>query len=67
MIFKGKQIKKAWTDLLEHKDEFIAMSENGWTNNVLGLEWFIRYVSHIIHEVNTYSCTEHLSLKLEER
>lgn len=48
MIFKGKQIKKAWTDLLEHKDEFIAMSETGWTNNVLGLEWFIRYVPHCL-------------------
>ena len=44
IIFKGKRHMKAWYNALEDPDAFIALSENGWTNNVLGLEWFIRYV-----------------------
>lgn len=44
IIFKGKRQMKAWYEVLEDEAAWIAMSENGWTNNVLGLEWFIRYV-----------------------
>ena len=44
IIFKGKRHMKAWYNALEDPDAFIALSENGWTNNVLELEWFIRYV-----------------------
>ena len=42
-IFKGKRQMKAWFDVLEDKGAWIALSETGWTNNFLGLEWFIRY------------------------
>ena len=43
-IFKGKRQMKAWFDVLNEDGAHIALSENGWTNNVLGLEWFIRYL-----------------------
>ena len=38
VIFKGKQIQKAWKDAL-HTDIEITMSENGWTDNSIGLAW----------------------------
>lgn len=38
VIFKGKRQMKSWYDAVEDKDAWIAVSENGWTNNVLGLE-----------------------------
>ena len=44
VIFKGKRHMKSWYDVVEDKDAWIAVSENGWTNNVLGLEWFVKYV-----------------------
>ena len=37
IIFKGKQQQKAWFQAL--KSGHIALSENGWTDNELGLEW----------------------------
>lgn len=42
IIFKGKRHMKAWYDVLE-EDAHIGLSENGWTNNTLGSEWFERY------------------------
>ena len=44
IIFKAKRRMKAWDDALEDKEGYIAISENGWTNNVIGLEWFTKYV-----------------------
>ena len=43
IIFKGKRYMKAWYDVLEDEDAYIGLSENGWTNNTLGSEWFERY------------------------
>ncbi len=37
IIFKGKLQMKAWWDVL--KTGHIALSENGWTDNGLGLAW----------------------------
>ena len=42
IIFKGKQHQKAWHDSLQqggNSDGFTAVSDNGWTDNELGLEW----------------------------
>lgn len=44
IIFKGKRQMKVWYDVLEDKEACIALSDNGWTNNVLGLEWFTKYI-----------------------
>lgn len=38
VIFKAKQQQKAWFEAL--KEGHIAVSENGWTDNELGLAWF---------------------------
>ena len=35
IIFKAKQQQKAWHEVL--KEGHIALSENGWTDNELGL------------------------------
>ena len=51
LIFKGKRQMKAWFNVLEDREAHIALSENGWTNNVLGLEWFSRYVQVILQHV----------------
>lgn len=40
IIFKGKQLQKAWKEAL--KEGEIAMSENGWTDNTIGLAWIQR-------------------------
>ena len=37
IIFKGKVQQKAWYEVL--KEGHIAVSENGWTDNELGLAW----------------------------
>lgn len=37
VIFKAKQKQKAWFEVL--KEGHIAVSENGWTDNELGLAW----------------------------
>ena len=38
IIFKGKQQKAAWYDFLP-EGAHIALSENGWNNNEIGLQW----------------------------
>lgn len=38
VIFKGKQHQKSWYQALESGGH-IALLDNGWTNNELGLEW----------------------------
>jgi len=38
VIFKGKQHQKSWYQVLESGGH-IALSDNGWTDNELGLEW----------------------------
>jgi hypothetical protein len=44
VIFKGIVCKKAWmTRILEYNPlSHITMSHNGWTDNAIGLEWFIK-------------------------
>ena len=41
IIFKAKVMKKSWMDELE-QGNIIALSDKGWTNNTLGMEWFRR-------------------------
>ena len=41
MIFKAKRQQQAWMDVLERGNQ-IAISDKGWTNNELALEWFRR-------------------------
>ena len=38
IIFKAKQHQRAWFSALP--DAHIALSDNGWTDNEIGLEWF---------------------------
>ena len=38
VIFKGKQQQKAWRSFIKEGGH-IALSENGWTNNEIGLDW----------------------------
>lgn len=40
IIFKGKVHLKVWYDDCLQKGGTIALSDNGWTNNILGLHWF---------------------------
>ncbi len=40
VIFKAKLIQKAWKESLP--DGYITVSENGWTNNQIGLLWLER-------------------------
>ena len=40
IIFKAKQQQKAWHEVL--KEGYIVLSENGWTDNKLGLTWLER-------------------------
>jgi 4-hydroxybenzoate polyprenyltransferase len=44
VIFKGVQCKKEWARYLTkyHSLAHITMSHNGWTDNVIGLEWFLK-------------------------
>jgi hypothetical protein len=47
IIFQGKNHLSAWykEDNLPH-DWVIAVSENGWTTNALGLEWLKHFNAH---------------------
>ncbi len=38
LILKDKRQMKVWFDFMEDKKAYIAVSENGWTNNIIGLE-----------------------------
>jgi hypothetical protein len=38
IIFKGKLHQKSWLSL--YPDAHIALSDNGWTDHEIGLEWF---------------------------
>jgi hypothetical protein len=40
IIFKAKMMQKAWKDALRDPDARVCLSENGWTDNYLGLKWF---------------------------
>lgn len=54
IIFKGKRQMKFWFTVLEDKEACIALSENGWTNNVLGLEWFTRYFPSTLYYADDF-------------
>ena len=40
IIFKAKLMQRAWRDALRDKEARVCLSENGWTDNILGLKWF---------------------------
>ena len=42
VIFKGVNKQKTWYDVLEDVHSEIATSENGWTDNELGVDWLKR-------------------------
>lgn len=39
IIFPGKQIQQGWVDLAIDKETIVRVSENGWTDQEIGLEW----------------------------
>ena len=41
IVFKGKELQKQWfTDEVKKIcDWYFAVSDNGWTDNLLGLSW----------------------------
>ena len=41
IIFKAKRQQQAWMDVLERPNQ-VALSDKGWTNNELAVEWFQR-------------------------
>jgi DDE superfamily endonuclease/Psq-like protein len=46
VIFRGKRIQQSWINVLSDHRMVIAVSENGWTNHELGVQWiqhFDRY------------------------
>jgi hypothetical protein len=57
IIFQGKNHLSAWykEDILPH-DWVIAVSENGWTTNALGLEWLKHYHGTETKKVSTKQC-----------
>jgi hypothetical protein len=40
IIFNAKMMQKAWRDTLRDPNARVCLSENGWTDNYLGLKWF---------------------------
>lgn len=39
VIFPGKQIQQGWVDRAIDKETVVRVSENGWTDRQIGLEW----------------------------
>ena len=53
-IFKGKKYLDEWYSALEPgQSHHISLSDNGWTDNKLGLDWL-----KIVFEPNTASCLQ---------
>ena len=53
-IFKGKKYLDKWYSALEpSQSHHILLSDNGWTNNKLGLDWL-----KTVFEPNTTSCLQ---------
>ena len=46
LIFAGQHHLSAWYEDLP-RDWVIAVSDNGWTNNELGIEWLKHFNNHI--------------------
>jgi hypothetical protein len=42
IIFKGQNINSGWIPSQTPTDWHFAVSENGWTSNILGLQWLIK-------------------------
>ena len=42
IIFKAKNYKKNWIDALDGTPGYVTISDNGWTNNEIGLLWLQR-------------------------
>ena len=42
IIFKGKNINSGWLPPQTPPDWHFGVSENGWTSNILGLQWLIK-------------------------
>lgn len=55
IIFAGKYHLSAWYEGNDiPQDWTIALSENGWTTNELGVEWLRHFVKHTYQRVGTY-------------
>ena len=52
MIFKGKQLMKAWREALADPHGEIAVSDNGWTDNIIGLAWIKRCLMQRLELIN---------------
>ena len=39
IIFKAKRFQTSWLEALEGQKGYISVSDNGWTNNEIGLAW----------------------------
>ena len=48
IIFKAKQLQKAWYQVLEEGE--ITISDNGWTDNSIGLAW-LQKCFHVESEI----------------
>jgi hypothetical protein len=46
IIFQGKHHRSAWNEDDLPRDQVIAVSENGWTTNELGLGWLKYFDRH---------------------
>ena len=46
VIFPGQQIQQSWTDKTIDGNTVIRVSENGWTNQEIGLEWLKHFDQH---------------------
>ena len=42
VIFKGKTLNSGWLPSQTPSDWHFGVSENGWTSNILGLEWLVK-------------------------
>jgi len=46
IIFKGKQVQKAWLDPIKDGRTTLWVSDNGWTTNEIGCQWLEAFDRH---------------------
>jgi hypothetical protein len=46
VIFKGKTIQRSWADALIDKQTVIRVSDNGWTDHSIALDWLEHFNEH---------------------
>ena len=64
VIFKGKQIQENWIPDTVDKETVINVSENGWTDSGIALDWIKHFDTHtkMRTKVILDSHTSHVSL-----